>query len=157
MGFHGQDRGCEWAKDLALCPHHLACHSNMPCSYLVVIAKTSQSLASCPNALLILIQGRTATPEEALSRSEMYVKLDELENLVSSFVVACVVAENGYIYSGPPRVQIRLKLVIRPLHEHLKPDPTTFTAHPSLHGSVYSMQISRRRSGCASDGWAGPS
>ena len=43
----------------------------------------------------------------------MHVELEELEHLVSSFVVVGVVAENRYICSGTPRVQIRLERVIR--------------------------------------------
>ena len=68
---------------------------------------------SCPKALVNLKQGRTAAPEQALSRTEMHVELEELEHLVSSFVVESVVAENVYICSGTPRVQIRLKRAIR--------------------------------------------
>ena len=49
---------------------------------------------SCPKALLNLEQGRTTAPEQALSRTEMHVELEELEHLVSSFIVECVVVKN---------------------------------------------------------------
>ena len=49
---------------------------------------------SCPKALVNLEQGRTTAPEQALSRTEMHVELEELEHLVSSFIVECVVVKN---------------------------------------------------------------
>ena len=49
---------------------------------------------SCPKALLNLEQSRRAALDEAFSRSEMHVELEELEHLVSSFVVECVVVKN---------------------------------------------------------------
>ena len=47
-----------------------------------------------PKASLNLKQGRTAALNEAFSRSEMHVELEELEHLVSSFIVECVVVKN---------------------------------------------------------------
>ena len=49
---------------------------------------------SCPKALVNLAQSRTAALNEAFSRSEMHVELEELEHLVSSFIVECVVVKN---------------------------------------------------------------
>ena len=69
---------------------------------------------SCPKALLNLKEGRTAALNEAFSRSEMHVELEEHEHLVSSFVVAiCCCEERVVVVAAPPRVQINLKRVIR--------------------------------------------
>ena len=69
---------------------------------------------SCPKALLNLEQSRRAALDEAFSRSEMHVELEELEHPVSSFVVAmCCCEERVVVVAAPPRVQISLKRVIR--------------------------------------------
>ena len=49
---------------------------------------------SCPKALVNLEQERRAALDEALSRTEIHVELEELEHLVSSFIVECVVVKN---------------------------------------------------------------
>ena len=60
VGFHCQDRGCEWAKDRALCPHHLPCQRRFQSqetaisaryhetSHLPVAAKMWQSFVAVP-------------------------------------------------------------------------------------------------------------